>query len=259
MWNRQVAPRLYHMGLSCQVDFDEIVPGQFVMIQIDNGKGLLLRRPFSIFGILGSPDKPQGMELLYKVVGQGTNGLSKYAEGQFCDILGPLGRGFRLNNLKKNDRYYLTAGGIGVAPIRFLAQYMARLGFVPHQCHVFIGGQSRSDFICGDDFSNMGMPVTVTTDDGSLGDQCLITDPLREAVSANPPAALFACGPEGMLKCIGGIVDKYPFDCQLSMETMMACGIGACLGCAMEGRDPKKAYCHVCIDGPVFDARELKL
>jgi dihydroorotate dehydrogenase electron transfer subunit len=99
----------------------------------------------------------------------------------------------------------------------------------------------------------------LTTDDGSWGDQCLVTNPLEEAIRGAPPDLLLACGPKGMLACVLGIVRNRFIPCQISIETMMACGMGACLGCAVSGRQDPTRYLHACLDGPIFDAEEIEL
>jgi dihydroorotate dehydrogenase electron transfer subunit len=105
------------------------------------------------------------------------------------------------------------------------------------------------------------MAVTLTTDDGTAGDQCLVTDPLESAAAGQPPDVIYACGPHGMLKCVAGIAKKHGISCQVSIETMMACGMGACLGCAVApGRTERSdRYLHVCIDGPVFAMNRIQL
>ncbi len=146
-----------------------------------------------------------------------------------------------------------------MAPIRFLAVHLVSAGIDPRHCHVFLGGRSRQDLLCVDEFKGLGMPVAMTTDDGSAGRQCLITDPLEEAIRANPPRQLYACGPHGMLQCIVGIAQRHGVPCQISLETMMACGMGACLGCAVPESDARQAYRHVCVDGPVFDSNQVSI
>jgi dihydroorotate dehydrogenase electron transfer subunit len=259
LWNRQVGPQLYRLGLACDRGYEAVQPGQFIMLQVDQGRGPLLRRPFSVFGLIGASQQPEGIEVLYKVVGRGTDILSGMPPDHRLDILGPLGRGFDLTQSPPGrGPYYLAAGGIGVAPIRFLAHHLVRAGYEAKHCYLFLGGRNRSELLCRDDFIDLGMVVTITTDDGSAGDQCLITDPLQSAIETRPPAMLFACGPQGMLTCIAGIAEKNHTPCQVSMETMMACGMGACLGCAIQSRDPVKPYWHACKDGPVFPVEQLK-
>ena len=258
LWNRQVAPDYHFMGLACpQIGYATAYPGQFVMVQIGQQGAPLLRRPFSIAGLLGDPYNPHGIELLYKVVGRGTQLLSQLQPAQPLDLIGPLGHGFKVD--LSFQRIYLAAGGIGVAPIRFLAAYIKKRGVDLSRCQLFLGGRGHADLLCNDEFANLGLSIHITTDDGSAGDQCLLTDPLTTAVEALVPDMLYACGPHGMLQCIAQIVKKYHVPCQLSIETMMACGLGACLGCAVESHRKSGHYLHVCMNGPVFNAADLVL
>jgi dihydroorotate dehydrogenase electron transfer subunit len=256
LWNRQVSHDCYHLALECDADYGSAVPGQFVMVQVRNDVEPLLRRPFSIAGLVGQPGAVRGIELLIKVVGQGTTQLSRLAMGERVDILGPLGRGFKVN--PGHRRSYLAAGGIGVAPIRFLARTLLARGMDPSGCRIFLGGQSQSDLLCRAEFESLKVQVTITTDDGSAGDQCLITDPLEIAMQDAKPDMVYACGPHGMLACIIGIARRARAACQVSIETLMACGLGACLGCAVDRVD-QKGYWHACTDGPVFNARDIQI
>ena len=255
MWNRQISPDCFHVGLACDQGYDASTPGQFVMLQVGQELSPLLRRPFSIAGLVGPPEAPEGIELLVKVVGKGTMALSRLEAGALLDILGPLGRGFSIN--PDNRLIYLASGGIGVAPIRFLARTLIARGVDPANCRVFLGGQSQTDLLCRDEFQSLALQVTVTTDDGSAGNQCLITDPLEVAIRDRKPDMVYACGPHGMLACIVGIAQRTKASCQISIETMMACGLGACLGCAVDRAD-QKGYLHVCMNGPVFNVRDIQ-
>lgn len=257
LWNRSMNADCFRLGLECDQAYESATPGQFVMVQVGDQSAPLLRRPFSIAGIMGAPSKFEGIELFVKVVGEGTRLLSQLTEGAHVDLLGPLGRGFKVD--PKMGRRYLAAGGIGVAPIRFLATDLIARGVAPESCHVFLGGQSQSDLLCRSEFESLGMDVTITTDDGSAGDQCLLTDPLEVAIEGQPPDMVYACGPHGMLACIAGIVARTQVRCQLSIETMMACGLGACLACAVPSRKDPSTYLHACLHGPVFDAAKLQI
>jgi len=124
---------------------------------------------------------------------------------------------------------------------------------------VFIGGRSKDDLLCRDDFSKLTVQLRITTEDGSAGDKGLVTDPLAMQVKKNPPDVIYACGPLGMLKQVIGIAEAYTIACQVSIETAMACGMGACLGCAVENKTNPDKYWHACLDGPVFDAEEVNL
>jgi dihydroorotate dehydrogenase electron transfer subunit len=253
--NEPVASDYFRMGLKCSPGFLDAVPGQFVMLRIDRGSKFLLRRPFSIHRITKSEDGLEIVEILYRVVGQGTGVLAHMQPGEEVDLLGPLGRGFRYHH--KWKRMVMIAGGIGVAPMLFLAQSMIQNGFDLSASEIFLGGRTQNDILCSRDFSDMSMTVHLTTDDGSQGDQCLVTDPFELAAQREKPDVVYACGPMPMLSCVVGIARKMEIPCQVSIETLMACGMGACLGCALEsGREPDR-YLHGCMDGPVFDAEEI--
>ena len=253
--NIALGNEIYRMRLSCHRQYARSVPGQFVMVR-SSGFDPLLPRPFSIHRLIKKEDSVAGLELLYKVVGKSTRELSLRQAGDSLSMTGPLGKGFEI--LDKISNIKIAAGGIGVAPMVFLVQALKELKQDLSSVEVFIGGRTKADLLCLDVFSDMGMPLRVTTDDGSSGDQCLVTDPLSASVVENRPDIIYACGPMAMLDCIAGIAEKHQVCCQVSIETMMACGMGACLGCAVEGRKNDKRYLHACKDGPVFDTRDLK-
>ena len=255
LYNENIGPSYFRMGIEWPQEPAE--PGQFVMVQLADRRQILLRRPFSVSALLRSNGKSIGIELLYKVVGQGTKLLSEVSVKDRLDILGPLGRGFDLQGF--GGRHFFVAGGIGVAPIRFLAEYLTDLGKNLAACKLFLGGRSQEDLLCQKEFERLGIPLVLTTDDGSLGDQCLVTHPMELALQQSRPDGIFACGPGPMLTCLSGIVAKYQVPCQVSIETMMACGMGACLGCATEPAKDSNRYLHACLDGPVFDINQIKL
>jgi dihydroorotate dehydrogenase electron transfer subunit len=141
----------------------------------------------------------------------------------------------------------------------FLAARLLENGLASEHCHAFVGGRSQNDLLCRDELTALGLPLTLTTDDGSAGDQCLITHPVETALEKGIPDAVFACGPMPMLACLAGILKTRPIFTQVSVESMMACGMGACLGCALPDKDKSAPYRHVCIDGPVFDLDQIAL
>jgi dihydroorotate dehydrogenase electron transfer subunit len=217
----------------------------------------LIRRPFSIHRLLTADGSLRGIELLYKSVGTATRRLSRLAVGEPVSLLGPLGSAFVLPAGVR--RIYLAAGGVGIAPLLFFAEHLAGEHLRALECRLFLGGRSRGDLLCTEDFENLGIAVVPTTDDGSCGDQCRVTTPLEEAIRLAPPDLVLACGPREMLACVLGIVRQHGIACQVSIETMMACGIGACLGCAVKGHRDETRFLHACMDGPVFDADEIEL
>ena len=257
LWNNQLGNEYYRIGLTCHKGYSDAIPGQFIMLHFPGRITPFLPRPFSIHRIIKTQGRTTGIELLYKVVGEGTRLLSGCCKGEVVDILGPLGNGFIFSDHYK--RIFIVAGGIGVAPMFFLASYLKTKGTDPSECMVFLGGRSKHDLLCRDDFLYMGMKIHITTDDGSAGDQCFVTHPLETALQKNRPDIIYACGPLEMLKCVAGIAEKHTVPCQVSIETIMACGMGACLGCAVERKEASGNYLHVCSDGPVFDIRYLNL
>jgi dihydroorotate dehydrogenase electron transfer subunit len=253
-WNQAIAPAIFKIGLTCR-GFDRARPGQFVMLRVSEGVEPLLRRPFSIHKLIRTDNHAQGIELLYKMVGKGTALLANRKTGDSLDVLGPLGSAFVLPPSVR--KVFIVAGGLGVAPMVFLAQHLVAGGLNPSDCEVFLGGRTRAELLCTDDFTALDLSVHTTTDDGSAGDQCLVTHPVAIALADRRPDVVFACGPLQMLDCVIGITAAHGVSCQVSIETAMACGMGACLGCAVPSRDAPGRYYHACLDGPVFDAGSI--
>ncbi len=224
------------------------LPGQFVMIQIGSGKDPLLRRPFSIH----QTSSEGYLQILFKVVGRGTELLAQYRVGEQLSLLGPLGKGFVLGEPSKAC---LVGGGMGIAPMLFLAsrfQQLTTQGVVPK---VILGARNREELLpLIGDFEALGLEVLAATDDGSLGHHGLVTDVLK-IINLGSDFTVFSCGPRPMMAAIHHLCLKEDIRCQVSVESAMACGMGACLGCAV----PLKAggYAHACSDGPVFEAGEL--
>lgn len=256
LYNRTLASAYGRIGLACGDVFARSRPGQFVMLGFPETRDPLLRRPFSIHRRIHAEGPLGGIELLYKTVGRATQRLSRLQVGEAVSLLGPLGSCFVLP--PQTRRLYLAAGGVGVAPLVFFAEQLERDHRPDLECRLFLGGRSHGDLLCIEDFERLGIAVVATTDDGSCGDQCLVTTPLEEAIRQAPPDLVLACGPRDMLACVGGIVQKHGIACQISIEAMMACGMGACLGCAVQGRKDETRFLHACLDGPVFDADALR-
>lgn len=251
LWNESVGTDYYKIGLACVSDYSCAKPGQFVMVKIADAP--LLRRPFSIHRRLESN---QGIELLYKVVGSGTKKLSSYRHGDRLDLLGPLGNGFDIPENMKS--IFIVGGGVGIAPLFFLAASLKDKGIDLSAFRVFIGCRSDDELLCRSDFLELGMSVQFTTDDGSSGEKGLITAPLERAILQQKPDMMYACGPTPMLRETARIAEKHAIACQISIETMMACGIGACLGCVVHSKEHPDKFLHACKDGPVFDAKAIR-
>lgn len=223
-------------------------PGQFVMVRGTTGLDPLLRRPFSVHQVA------EGglLQILFKVIGKGTHALAELQAGQHLDVLGPLGRGFAPET---NSHHYLVGGGIGTAPLLFLAKQLLKK-YEPSAIQVLLGARTRDEIATlAEDFAQMGVGVQAATEDGSLGKQGLVTGLIAPGQQENP-VMVYTCGPYPMLRAVVGICRDRSWGCQVSLETIMACGLGACLGCAVLRAD-MKGYVHVCKDGPVFDAGEV--
>lgn len=250
----QVGPGYFRIGVA----FPELAriarPGQFVMVKLPDQSIPLLRRPFSVHNRIVEKGDVFGFELLYKVVGQGTRAMSGMRAGDVLDILGPLGNGFSYPEGIRN--VFLVAGGIGVAPLYYLA-----LDLAEHQdvsTTVFLGGCSAADIVCQEEFEHAGAKVCVTTEDCSLGERGVITSLVQKAVEGDgKPDMIYACGPQAMLRTLRDIAVAHDVQCQISMETVMACGFGVCLGCAVEKAGDGEGYLHACTDGPVFDSHAI--
>jgi dihydroorotate dehydrogenase electron transfer subunit len=253
--NEMVIAGYGRIGLACEAAFIKARPGQFVMLGLPDSIDPLLRRPFSIHRLTGPPPEEVGIELLYKVVGRATRRIARLQVGESVSLLGPLGRGFQVPAAVGSIDF--VAGGFGVAPFVFLAQWLKERHPDLSGCRLFLGGRGREDLLCAEDFERLGIHVRLTTDDGSCGEQCLVTDPFAAAVEQSRPDLVLACGPPAMLACVIGIVRRHGIPCQVSIETMMACGMGACLGCAVTARRDPTRYLHACVDGPVFDADDI--
>ena len=247
--NKKVKPGYFLMGIRCPSIAKKAKPGQFLTIRCgsDSATTPLLRRPFGFHRISAS-----GFEILCEIVGKGTRFLSGLKPGDKVDILGPLGNGFSVRKGDKN--FIIVAGGIGVAPLASLAESLTRIKKA--EVYAIIGARSKKSLLCEDHFNNIGIKTMIATDDGSYGKRCFATDILNEflKIKRGFRPTIFACGPEPMLKAITHIAEKRGLECYASLEENIACGVGACLGCAIRTRS---GYKLVCKDGPVFDIKEI--
>jgi len=222
------------------------LPGQFLMIHIGFFDDPLLRRPFSIHQV-----SPEGkIEILIKIVGRGSKVLTTLKTGMDIDIIGPLGRGFFTN---PQGPVCLVGGGMGIAPLSFLGKRLQRTKSPPAG-HVLLGARTGTEVeLFQNQFSAMGYRVGIATDDGSLGHHGFVTELFDDLLAS--VRIVYVCGPQPMMRKIALKCIEHEIECQVSMETVMACGLGACLGCTITGNDD--SYLHVCKDGPVFEAEEV--
>lgn len=254
---RNLIGEIFLMRLQCPDIAKIIEPGQFINIKVNNELIPLLRKPFSVC----RRNSEEGwIEVLWKVVGEGTKIMAGYKAGESVNVLGPLGRGF---NIPPNmHTALLVGGGLGVAPLPFLCEELLKVG---KTVVVFLGAKSINDLSFIDVFQHMGVKVYITTEDGSKGKRGLVTDFLKEYLIQKKTliqAHLFSCGPTGLLNEMIKISEEFSLEGQISIETMMGCGFGICMGCPVQVREGQSGgglYKLACLDGPVFNALEVVL
>lgn len=221
-----------------------IQPGQFAQIEIPDSKSTFLRRPISI--CMADYDADQ-IWLLVRNAGQGTSHMVNSSVGDIYNVLLPLGHGFSQPS-KQGDSVLLVGGGVGVAPLLYFGKALFEQGYKP----VFaLGARSAKDLLLLDEFKKYG-PVHVSTEDGSAGEKGLIT---CNSVFASEISDIACCGPTPMMKAVAGIAASRGINCEVSLENMMACGLGACLCCVEDTADGNVC---VCKNGPVFNINQLK-
>lgn len=221
-------------------------PGQFVHIKCGDNRDYILRRPFSIHRITGDGS----FEVLFNLIGAGTNWLARLGAKEPVDIIGPLGKGFVLTDQPR--KVMLVAGGMGVAPLVFLAGKL-----VERQAKIYtvIGAANKERLLDYMDLKRLTRKILATTEDGSQGTKGKVTDILPTAISEDRPEQIFACGPRDMLRQVASIAKRWQTPCQVALEELMACGVGVCLSCVTE---TATGYKRVCADGPVFDSEEIE-
>ena len=251
----KLGEKIFKLTLSSPHLSKRAKPGNFVHIKVSPNHYPLLRRAFSVHNV----DKhKRSFEVLFKVVGKGTEILSEKSPGDMLDLLGPIGKGFSVP--QKGETVMLVAGGMGIAPLWFLFTNLIKK-IDKEKLMFFLGAKNKSELLYCKKLKDLRTNLVVTTDDGSYGTKGLVTAVfLREIAKTKNKfrkLRIYSCGPPEMLKRISEISKKYDLSCQISLEGSMACGVGACWGCAVKLSDG--GYKRVCIDGPVFDAREVVL
>jgi dihydroorotate dehydrogenase electron transfer subunit len=293
--NRQIGRRFYRLGLDLKSPaadmFANYKAGQFVQMDLSTtalpaaeaiaeefrdaaSKKIILRRPFSFADFTVKPGKASG-EILYCVVGPSTVRMTTLRGGDTVSIIGPLGNGFTFPAGKKLA--ILVSGGIGTGPLIHLAKVLTSnhsgvepIAFAGAKTKEDLPFEGKLDRIAQDlgfslgEYARYGIRSQVATDDGSVGFAGLVTDCMAEWVKQNNPNSketiIYSCGPTAMLERIAKAAAERNIDCQLSMEEMMACGIGVCQCCAVgcRGANPNETiYKLCCKDGPVFEGKDL--
>jgi dihydroorotate dehydrogenase electron transfer subunit len=222
-----------------------VAPGQFVHLRIARGSDIILRRPFSIHRVEG-----ERIEILYQVLGEGTLRLAKKQVGDdSMDIVGPLGHGWSIPDGAAHA--LVVTGGLGAAPLGMLAEQLAEKGVA---LTVAMGAPGVERLLARDLFEAVARRVEVATDDGSAGEQGFVTAISERLLAQETFDVVYTCGPEAMQRIVVEQAASAGVSCQVSLERLMACGVGACLSCVVSTRAGSK---RACVDGPVFSAEEV--
>jgi dihydroorotate dehydrogenase electron transfer subunit len=251
-----VAEATYRLGLECPKMAVSARPGQFAMLQVREGFEPLLRRPFSFHRIRPEAGR---IDILYRVAGRGTSLLSQAVPGHVLSLVGPLGNGFGIPS-KLEGPVAVLAGGIGIAPLWALMDGLITVSqnAGADRVHLFYGACTSSEMLPLETFLDLKATVHWSTDDGSCGYCGFSIDLFRDVLDREgwKPSVLYACGPLAMQHRVALWALEHGIQAELSLESLMACGIGACLGCALPAPSPPEShedhYIHVCRNGPVF-------
>ena len=259
----ELADRTYRIRLDCPDIAAAIRPGQFVMLRLAETSDPLLGRPFALYDtVVDAAGRVVAFDVVYLVVGKMTGRLREVTPGSGLQVWGPLGKPFP--ELGAHDHVRLVAGGIGQTPfLAYTRELLGTRGFGGDARHarakrvsLYYGVRTAALAAGVDDFREAGAEVHLASDDGSIGYQGLVTQLVESHGRGGP---LVGCGPVPMLRALAGLAAKWDVPCQVSLETPMACGIGVCFSCVarVATADGGWDYKRVCMDGPVFDAREL--
>jgi len=222
----------------------EAVPGQFVNVRVSKHTAPLLRRPFGVAGV----NRTDGVvTIMYRILGEATQILAEECSGDVLDVLGPLGKGFKMNGVHP----LIVGGGLGLAPLLYLAEELTAAGRRPE---ILMGGRTAEDLFWQDIFADVSAGLYLTTDDGSLGTKGTVMALLPKLLAREYYDQLYVCGPSPMMKAVSAAALAAGVPCQVSLERYMCCGLGACLTCSCQGTGKR---IKVCTDGPVFNAEEI--
>lgn len=228
-----------------QGSLPEMCPGQFAQLLVPDAPNTFLRRPISIHYVCPELNE---VWFLVQTVGDGTKRLARLHEGDMLNVVLPLGNGFTLP-VSPESRVLLVGGGVGVAPLLYMGRVMADRGVKPT---FLLGARSSADLLQLDMYRQFG-DVYLTTEDGSMGEKGFVTQ--HSLLSKERFTQICVCGPLPMMKAVARYAKSVDTPCEVSLENMMACGLGACLCCV---EDTNEGHVCVCTEGPVFNIERLK-
>ncbi len=235
---------------------EKVKPGQFVNIKCGYSQSHILRRPFSVFRVHKRGGWASTIEVVFDIRGPGTEYLSQLRGHASVDLIGPLGRGFVLP--KRRAHCLLVGGGIGAAPLFFLADELRNEG---HRVDVILGARTVGLLLNQIEVRRLASVCRITTDDGSAGDKGRVTDVLLETMEKCDTEVVYTCGPHPMLAAVSAVCMQQKIPVQVAVEELMACGYGVCMSCVMPLRKVRRTdsdeddivYARSCVEGPVFN------
>lgn len=242
--NERLAEGVGLMALDAPRTAADVSAGQFVHLKVAEGAEFILRRPFSVH----RADAGR-IDILYQVLGKGTRAMSLMGPGAETDLIGPLGHGFDIPDAAAH--VLIVAGGLGAAPLGMLAEQLAGRGVA---VTVALGAPTAERLAARELFEAVARRLEIATDDGSAGERGFVTALSERLIAADRPDVVAVCGPEAMSRIVAAQASDAGVACQVSLERLMACGIGACLSCVVTTRAGMR---RACVDGPVFDAEEV--
>lgn len=246
--NTLAGTSLYVMVVKAPVIAAGVLPGQFVHLKVPGIGERILRRPFSVYNADGDGGT---IEILYQCVGVGTRQMRELEAGCVVDLIGPVGTGW--NPPVGIKSALLVGGGVGSAPLYMLTQQLKAQGV---DVKVVLGAQTKDALATHGRYLELLQDcVSVATDDGTFGHAGFCTPLVEQHLDVSQFDYMACCGPEPLMKLVVGMADKHNVPCQVSLERRMACGVGACLSCVVETTEGKK---RACVDGPVFDSRQVR-
>ncbi|MBW8015631.1 MAG: dihydroorotate dehydrogenase electron transfer subunit [Planctomycetes bacterium] len=289
--NLPLGPCFYRLSLDldevgCRA-FSGINPGRFVELRLSElaiphsesipdeladaaQRKIILSRPFSLCDVKETDGKVS-IDILFKVLGAATVRMTTLKPGDELTIIGPLGNGFKIDETKTNA--LLVAGGLGAPPLQHLADHI-KVNYPHMRVVAFAGAQTydqlpftvlidNEEGLFLEEFSRMRVESHIATDDGSAGLKGFVTQRLAQWIEEHQPdtsdSIIYSCGPEPMLASVAKLAGEHDIDCQVSMESMMACGIGLCQSCVVKANtgSDETSYKLCCLDGPVFDSKDI--
>lgn len=243
--NEKLCPRFYRLAFEAPALIKKVKPGQFIHIRTNEGFEPFFRRPFSVYRA------QKYLEIFYEPVGPGTKILAQKKKGDTLDVLGPVGKEFTLPS-KSIKQVVMVAGGIGIAPFLMLSDVLKKRKDL--EMVLLYGGRTKNHVYPMREFKQNGVKVYVATDDGSVGTKGRVSELFSKIKADSKTTMIYTCGPHAMMHAVQDFAKKNNLQGEAACEEVMACALGACLGCSIK---TTAGFKTVCYDGPVFNLQEV--